>query len=346
MSPAGGATPPGRNTGRNTRRETGAATERDTRPEPGLDTGAEAGQSAAPEARRSLKRACLEGLFRWFGRCSPATRRRAGSFLTWLALTFAKRRQRIVRINLELCFPGESAATRERWLREHFRALCQSIVDRGVLWYGSAEAIHDMVTLSGIEHFRPLWQQKKPVILLAPHFIGLDVGATRLTMDTPWGATMYTPQSDPDVDAIVRAGRTRFNDVRLVSRREGVRGLIRYLREGRPVYYLPDMDFGREGAIFVPFFGIPAATVPATAQIARRWDAAVVPVIETWDPQTGRYHVEVLPPLAGFPGEDDLEAATARLNREIEGWVRQRPSQYYWVHRRFKTRPLGEKKFY
>jgi KDO2-lipid IV(A) lauroyltransferase len=293
-----------------------------------------------------IKHRALVALFSWFGRVRPATRLRLGAGLTWLTLLFARRRQHIVRVNLRLCFPEESEATRERWLRQHFRALCQSLIDRGVLWYGTPEAIRDMVTVSGHEEFLRLGREKQPLILLAPHFIGLDVAATRLTMESPTGATMYTPQKDPDVDAIVRAGRTRFNEVHLVSRREGVRGLIRHLREARPVYYLPDMDFGREGAVFVPFFGVAAATIPATAQIARRWHTPVIPVIEFWDPGTGHYHVEVLPALKDFPGEDTLEEATARLNRELEHWVRRCPSQYYWVHRRFKTRPNGEKKFY
>lgn len=306
---------------------------------------AQDGSPAGP-ARPSLKLRALVALFSWFGRAKPSTRLRAGAVLTWLTLALARRRQHIVRTNLALCFPQESRQTRERWLREHFRALCQSLVDRGVLWYGSRAAIEDMVTLSGAEEFLRLGREKKPLILLAPHFIGLDVAATRLTMESPTGATMYTPQRDPDVDAIVRAGRTRFNEVHLVSRREGIRGLIRHLREARPVYYLPDMDFGRDGAVFVPFFGVQAASIPATAQIARKWNTPVIPVIEFWNPETGRYHVEVLSALKDFPGEDTLEAATARLNRELEQWVLRCPSQYYWVHRRFKTRPPGEKKFY
>ena len=154
-------------------------------------------------------------------------------------------------------------------------------------------------------------------------------------MEVPSAATMYTPQSDPHIDALVAAGRARFNEVFLVSRKDGVRDLVRHLRAPRPVYYLPDMDFGRQGAVFVPFFGVQAATLLATAQ---KWDAAVLPVLDFWNPETGKYHAEVLPPLENFPGEDTLEEATARLNRELEAWVRRCPSQYYWVHRRFKTR--------
>jgi len=295
---------------------------------------------------RDLKTRALVGLLKWFARMRPATRQRAGAFVGWLALKLARSRTRIVRRNLELCFPDQPASVRERWTAEHFRALGQSIVDRGVLWYGTPEAIRDMVTESGAQRIQDEIAAGRPVILLAPHFIGLDAAATRLTMDAPTGATLYTPQSDPGIDAVVRAGRARFNEVFLVSRKDGVRGLIRHLKERRPIYYLPDMDFGRQGSVFVPFFGVPAATLVATAQLARKWNAAVMPVLNYWNPETGRYRVEVLPPLENFPGEDSLEDATARLNRELEGWVRRCPSQYYWVHRRFKTRPLGEAKLY
>jgi len=294
----------------------------------------------------AFKTWALTALLRWFGRMSPAGRLRAGAVLTRVALRLAGRRVGIVRRNLELCFPEQPAPVREQWLREHFRALCQSIVDRGLLWYGRPEAILEAVAIEGHEQIPVLLAEGRPVILLAPHFTSLDAAATRLTMECPTGATMYTPQRDPAIDAIVREGRARFNDVRLVNRKDGVRDLVRYLREPRPVYYLPDMDFGRGGSVFAPFFGVPAATLLATAQLARKWNAAVMPIVDTWDPATGSYRVRVLPPLADFPGEHSLEDATARLNREIEAWVRECPPQYYWVHRRFKTRPEGEAKLY
>ncbi len=170
-----------------------------------------------------FKTRALTGLLRWFAGMSPRARQRAGACAGWLALHLAKSRVHIVRRNLEICFPDESPQTRQRWTREHFRALGQSIVDRGVLWYGSPDAIREMVTVSGADTINMLAASGRPVILLAPHFIGLDVAATRLTMEVPSGATMYTPQSDAAVDAIVRAGRMRFNEVFLVSRKDGVR---------------------------------------------------------------------------------------------------------------------------
>jgi len=294
----------------------------------------------------SLKFRALHALFAWFGRLRPAARLRAGRMLGWLAVHLVRPRVRIARRNLALCFPDLTRTERERLLREHFRALAQSVVDRGVLWYRDAQTVCNLVELRGEAHFMPMVRAKQAFIFLAPHFIGLDAAASRLTIACPESATMYTPQSDPDVDALVRQGRQRFNTVHLVSRHDGVRGLVRLLRAGQFIYYLPDMDFGRKGAAFVPFFGIPAATLTATAQLARSFNLPVLPVLSTWNPDTGQYVAEVLPPLADFPGPDDLPDATARLNRELETWVRANPSQYYWVHRRFKTRPAGGAKLY
>lgn len=284
----------------------------------------------------------LRALFSYFGRSSFRSRRRWARALGGMAPHLMRSRAHIVRTNLALAFPEASAEQRERWLREHFHLLAQSVIDRGLCWFGPPEKILDTVPIEGLEHLDALLKAKRRIILLAPHFIGLDASATRLTLFLKESATMYTPQSDPSVDQLVREGRGRFNTVHLISRDDGVRGMIRQLRKGVPVYYLPDMDWGRKGTVFVPFFGVAASTLPTTAQIAQSFDAAIVPVISHLDAATGRYHVSVLPPLEDFPGDADLETATARVNRLIEDWVRPDPAQYYWVHRRYKTRPQGE----
>lgn len=288
----------------------------------------------------------LSAVFSYFGRCAPSTRLRWGRALGWLTPRLLGSRAHIVRTNLELCFPQHSKEQREGWLRKHFQLLAQSVVDRGLLWFGTRQRIEDTISIDGLQHLQALLDAKRRIILLAPHFIGLDAAATRLTLFLKTSATLYTPQSDADVDKLVREGRGRFNTVHLISRRDGVRGLIRQLRNGVPVYYLPDMDWGTEGAAFVPFFGVPAATLLTTAQIAKSWQADVVPIVSRLDIETGRYHVDVLPPIADFPGEQSLEDATARLNTLIESWVEPDPAQYYWVHRRFKTRPPGEARPY
>ncbi|NYT22306.1 lysophospholipid acyltransferase family protein [Alcaligenaceae bacterium] len=292
------------------------------------------------------KLSLLRGLFAHLGRLPFRARRRWARALGWLAPRLMRSRARIVRTNLSLAFPQHPAQDRERWLRRHFHLLAQSVVDRGLCWFGTPAAILDTVPITGLEHLDALLREERRIILLAPHFIGLDAAATRLTLFLRESATMYTRQSDPAVDQLVREGRGRFNTVHLVSRHDGVRGLIRQLRNGVPVYYLPDMDWGTAGAAFVPFFGVPAATLLTTAQIARNFDAAVVPIMSRLDADTGRYHVTVMPPLDDFPGDASLEEATARINRLIEDWARPDPAQYYWVHRRYKTRPEGEARFY
>lgn len=295
---------------------------------------------------RSIKTKLLRAVFSYFGHTTPASRQRWANVLGWLVLRLMRSRVHIVRTNLALCFPDHSPQEREAWTRQHFNLLARSVVDRGLIWFGERNTILDTISTTGLEHLEQAQAENRRIILLAPHFIGLDAAATRLTLALQASATMYTPQSDPDVDKLVHAGRSRFNTVHLVSRHDGIRGLIRYLRQGIPVYYLPDMDFGRKGASFVPFFGVPAATLLATAQIAKTWDATILPIISRLDINSGTYQLDVLPPLEDFPGNDSPEQATARLNQLIESWIRIDPPQYYWVHRRFKTRPEGQPKLY
>lgn len=281
----------------------------------------------------------LHALFRYFGRSSFIVRKRWAKVLGWLAARILRSRTHVVRTNLTLAFPELSVSERETLLRRHFYLLAQSVVDRGLLWFGPASTIINATPIHGLERLETLLADQRRIILLAPHFIGLDAAATRLTLYLRESATMYTPQSDASVDAMIRIGRSRFNTVHLISRKDGIRDLLRFLRRGVPVYYLPDMDFGRSGATFVPFFGVPAATLLATAQIARTWDAAVVPIVSRLNEETGQYDIEVLPALDDFPGDQNNEEATARLNQLIEQWIRTDPAQYYWVHRRYKTRP-------
>ncbi len=292
------------------------------------------------------KRKIIENILRYFANCSDSTRLRWGRVLGFLTPLFLRSRVRIVNTNLELCFPHLTIKERKNLAKRHFRLLAQSYVDRGFCWYASKERVVNHIHLHGEEHLQELLNQGKNILMFAPHFIALDAAATRLTVFLKESATMYTSQSDSDIDYIMRQGRSRFNTVHMVSRHDGVRGLIRHLRKGIPVYYLPDMDFGRKGSAFIPFFGIPAATLLSAAQIAASWDAAVIPIISKLDPNTGEYHVYIGPVVKEFPGADSHEQATTRLNKIIEATIEDDPAQYYWVHRRFKTRPAGEPKIY
>ena len=292
---------------------------------------------------RSVAAWLLVTVFQLLAKAPNRVRLGLGWFLSKLAPVLIARRVRIARRNLALCFAHQTEAQRKALLQAHIRTLVQSVVDRSVLWFGSTAQIEKFVTLSGLEHAHHYTDRGEPIMLLAPHFIGLDAAASRLTMAGPQGGTIYAEQRNRLIDDFVRLGRGRFHSVHLISRRDGVRGLIRLIRQGLPIYYLPDMDLGRRGAALVPFFGVPAYTQIATAQLARQYQLPVLPVISTWNPDSGTYHVDILPPLQTFPNPaNTLEQDTAHLNELLQSWIEPRAAQYYWVHRRFKSHPEGQ----
>jgi len=258
-----------------------------------------------------------------------------GAALFWLI----PERRRVTRINLQMCFPQMPAAERERLARAAFRSFCRSFIDRAVLWWGSDERIRRMVRIEGLEHLDAAGAR---VIVLAPHFAGLDAAGIRLSMERNL-SSLYSHQKDPVLDRLLLRGRTRFRP-HVVSRQQGLRKVLRWIQSGIPFYYLPDLDFGRKGTVFVPFFGVPAATAVGLSYIARSTGAAVVPCVARMLPEGG-YVARFYPAWNGFPSGD--EAADARrMMAFIEERVLEMPEQYHWLHKRFKTRPVGEARFY
>ena len=251
-------------------------------------------------------------------------------------------RRRVTRINLEKCFPHIGERERERLARAHFRIFGRSFVERALLWWAPRKRIEKLIRIQGIEHLRVLRGQ--PVILFLPHFAGLDAGGTRITCEANI-VSIYSQQKDPRFAALLRHGRSRFGDQRMLSRQAGVRAAIRAMREGRPLLYLPDQDYGPRDALFVPFFGVPAATVPGLARIARITGAKVLPCVTRILPGGSGYLVTIDAPWEHFPS-GDLKADTRRMNEYIEIKVLEMPEQYLWMHKRFKTRPPGEARFY
>jgi KDO2-lipid IV(A) lauroyltransferase len=250
-------------------------------------------------------------------------------------------RRKVVDVNLRLCFPQWSEAERRRVTREVFVLVAQSFFDRAWLWHGSPEVVRRRLLLTGA--VRELAGQDATV-LFCPHFVGLDAGVTAVTQQLPRRFVgIYTRQSNPVIDAWALKGRYRFGDARPMSRSEGVRDLVSAMREGGVLYLLPDMNFGAEESIFVPFYGVPAATVPSLSRFARLGKAKVVPLITKLTP--AGYEVRVLESWAGFPTKD-VEADTALMNTRLQGYIDEMPSQYYWVHKRFKTRPEGDPSVY
>jgi Kdo2-lipid IVA lauroyltransferase/acyltransferase len=264
-----------------------------------------------------------------------------GSVLHAVALS----RRRVVDVNLALCFPALSAAERRRMARETFVFVAQSWLDRGWLWHAPEETVAKRLKVIGAAaEIDEIANGHEPMILFAPHFYGLDAAATALTMHTARpSTTIYTTQRDPMVDQWVSEGRKRFGNVITLNRVDGIKPIVAGLRKGGLLYLLPDMDFGRDQTVFVPFYGVQAATVPSLSRFARLGRAKVVPVVSRLTREG--YEIEVLPAWTNFPS-DDAVADTALMNQRLQGYIDTMPSQYYWVHRRFKTRPEGEPPVY
>lgn len=265
-----------------------------------------------------------------------------GNALGWLLAHLPGRRRHIVATNLALCFPDTPESERKRWLRQTFQASMRAVLEHGLLWWGSEARLRRLIRIDNPEAV--LGDGVRPVIWLAPHFVGLDMGGARLAMDHH-AASLYAPAKDPVGNKMMFHGRSRFIPPVLISKRDGIKPVLKTIKDGRPFYYLPDQDHGRLNAVFVPFFGIPAATVSALPRLAKLTGAQIVPVI-TRQLSGGRgYRVRFYPPWDNFPS-DDLEADVTRMNAFIEDRVREMPTQYLWLHRRFKTRPQGEPSLY
>ena len=216
----------------------------------------------------------------------------------------------------------------------------QAVLDRTLGWWASKERLQRIIRIHGVEHLTD--SEGRPVILLTPHFVGLDAGGTVVSMHVV-GCSVFSMQKNPVLNKLLYDGRMRFNEAVLLSRQDGMRKIVKAMKEGHPFYYLPDMDFGPKESIFAPFFGVPAATIPALSRLVRLTGARVVPVI--CRQVADGYEIEVMPAWDNFPGAS-VEADTEFMNKFIESQVLRMPEQYFWLHKRFKTRPPGEQRFY
>jgi len=265
-----------------------------------------------------------------------------GRLLYWVAAA----RRRIVRTNLRLCFPELDEAGREALVKEHFALFGRTTLEHGLSWWASEERLRRLIRVEGAENFveGEYRRTDRPFILVAPHFLGLDIGGTAMSMLFDF-VSVYAHQKNAVIDHFLYKGRKRFGDQFLLSRQDGIRATVRALREHRPFYYLPDMDYGARDAVFVPFFGVQAATITGVSRLAKLTGASVHACITEILPGGKGYVTRVTPAWENYPTDDPV-ADTARMNAFIEAEIRRIPAQYYWVHRRFKTRPPGEKSVY
>jgi Kdo2-lipid IVA lauroyltransferase/acyltransferase len=265
-----------------------------------------------------------------------------GTTLGSLLYLIAAERRRVGAINLKLCFPDLSDEARNQLLREHFRMFSRGLIERTILWWSSADYISSLIRVEGTEHFEAV--KDKPSILLTPHFVGMDVGGQWIAQHTDT-VCMYANQKNRYLTELLLKKRARFRNQRLYSRQQGLRPILKGMRAGMPFIYPPDQDQGVKDGAFIPFFGVPAATMTSVARIAQMTGAKVVPSITRLLPGGAGYVLTFYPAWENYPSGDDI-ADTRRVNEFIEDRVREMPEQYFWLHKRFKTRPEGEERFY
>lgn len=246
------------------------------------------------------------------------------------------RRRAIAATNIALCFPERSATDQRQLVKAHFQASGMALFETALGWWGTEDRLTPLMEIDGVEHLDEALAQGRGAILLSGHFTTLELAARLLASRTQF-CVMYRPAKNPLINAFMH--RSRNHRVVRAFRRDQLRGIVRALKAGYPVWYAPDQDLGRKHSVFAPFFGVTAATVPATARLARMSGAPVVPYFPMRTAE-GRYQLVIRPPLTDFPSGDD-EADAARVNALIEDQVRACPEQYWWVHRRFKTPPPG-----
>jgi KDO2-lipid IV(A) lauroyltransferase len=284
----------------------------------------------------------LIALMRLFARLPLSWVRAAGSVLGWLLWHFAHMRKRVVLVNLQQCMPELSPAEHQALAYRHFKAFGQSVLDRSWLWHAPEDTVRQRLRWVGDVQ---ALHAPGPLVMFAPHFVGLDAGGMAVSLGVAGPvAFIFVGQSSPKVSAWVNQGRERSGNVRPYFRHQGMRQILAGIKKGEPLHLSPDMDFGRSESIFVPFMGVEkAATVPSLSRLSKVAGARVVPVVTRMT--DAGYDIEVHAPLTDFPS-DDVVQDTVRMNRLLAEWVRSMPEQYYWVHKRLKTRPEGEPSFY
>jgi len=266
----------------------------------------------------------------------------AGNLLGLLFYLFAQERRMVTTTNLRLCFPEMSEAARADLARRNFIAFGRSFLERSILWWASSERIQRLIHVEGLEHFNAV--QGKPFIVLLPHFVALDVAGSWLSLHSN-GVSMYSNQKNAYLNKLLIQKRIRFGRQRIFSRQQGLRPVVKAMREGFPLLYLPDQDFAARDAMFIPFFGVQASTLTSVSRLAQMTGSRILPCVPRVLPDGLGYELRFYPAWDNYP-TDDVRADARRVNEFIEQRVLEMPEQYFWLHKRFKTRPEGEEKFY
>ncbi|MCD9528995.1 LpxL/LpxP family Kdo(2)-lipid IV(A) lauroyl/palmitoleoyl acyltransferase [Photobacterium carnosum] len=266
-----------------------------------------------------------------------------GKHIGRLAIKLMKKRQHIIHRNLELCFPLMSASERESLLKENIDNTGLALFETGMAWFWSDARVCRHVTIKGMEHMEQLEREGKGALMVAVHSMNLELGARAFGIKKT-GMGVYRPNNNPCFDYFQYQGRSRSN--RTLIDRKDVKGMLRALKTGERVWYAPDHDYGLRRSTFVPLFAVEqACTTTGTSLLVDASNCAVVPFTMVRDDDSGYYTLTICPPVEGFPHKDS-DAAAAFINKIVEQSIMAAPSQYMWLHRRFKNRPEGKPSLY
>lgn len=297
--------------------------------------------TALPQANTSLSRFLAPRFWPvWFGlavlRLSSvlphAAQMRVGAALGRALLKLQKHRRAIADTNLRQAFAQQDESEHQRLLTAHFESLGRALLETGFTWWGAPRRMRSLYEVEGMEHLRRALARGRGVILLAGHFTTIEIGSRLLLLEVPFHA-MYRRFGNPLFEEVMRRRRQFLADKAIPK--DNVRQMIRSLRAGNGVLYMPDQAHSGSGSVMAPFFGIDAPTHTGAARLAAVTGAAVVPFFPMRQADGKGYRLVIEPPLADFPSGNEREDA-ARINAVIEAQVRQAPEQYLWVHRRFK----------
>ena len=285
---------------------------------------------------------CLVGLGWLIARLPLALLFPLGKQLGRLVFRSGGRRRRITETNLKLCFPDLPLDAVQALAGKVFESVALGVLELCLVWLNPGRDLRKRVRVEGDHLFQDALAQGRGVLLLGGHFAALDICAPSLCSLGPVDA-LYRRNRHPVWERLQVQGRRRcFN---ALLERKDVRGALRSFKAGRALWYAPDQDYGPRHSVFAPFFGVEAATITAPARLAVANQTPVLMLTQQRDYATRTWTLKFAPGPPGFPcGNEDEDAAA--VNRAIEAAVRKHPEQYLWLHRRFKTRPSGEEKFY
>lgn len=266
-----------------------------------------------------------------------------GHGLGWLSYRLMPERRSIVQINIRLCFPNLDNTEQARLVKKVFASTGMAVFEVGLSWWATKSRIKSLHKIEGIEHLHAASAKNKGVILLTSHFTTMEIAGTFLGSHVNNLKVVYKYSHNPLFEWFLQ--HKRLNNCAGLLKHKNLRDIIRAIKQGDVVWYSPDQDFGQKDSIFAPFMGVSTCTLLSTQKLAKITKAPVVPFFAERDSRSGNYILRFSPALQNFPSDDAVADAT-KINAAIETQILHAPDQYLWIHRRFKSRPKGEKNFY